>query len=270
MRILLLFTICALTIVSVNHLAFAQSSYDINIPTGAGSPDAPFFWQSEKDGATTGDIEILVGDKVVWKNADTVTHTVTSGTPEDGPDGLFDTGLFAPGSSFPYTFTEKGKFPYYCIVHPWMTGNVTVTEGLSVIPKVGKNIGDGLTTFDVEYKFNRLLSVSSINESEKSVTFEIVGNPKSDNHNLSLRLPSALIDGPFAIWSDGKKVSEFNHVKENDMNIIDVTLTKDSKSITIVGTTVVPEFGMMALTILGPSRVNSSLPTLTRHKFGSN
>jgi len=33
---------------------FAQTSYDINIPTGAASPDAPFFWQSEKGGSTTG------------------------------------------------------------------------------------------------------------------------------------------------------------------------------------------------------------------------
>ena len=249
----LLFVVCALAITSISQIAFAESSYDINIPTGAGSPDAPYFWQNEKDGSTTGDIEILVGDTIIWKNADTVTHTVTSGTPEEGPDGLFDTGLFAPGKNFPYTFTEKGSFPYYCVVHPWMTGNVVVTEGFSIIPKVGKTVGDGLTTFDVEYKFNRLLSVSSINESEKSITFEIVGNPKSDNHNLSIRLPSTLIDGPFAIWVDGKKISDFNHVKENNLNVIDVTLTKDSKIITIVGTTVVPEFGVMTLAILGIS-----------------
>ena len=250
---ILLFVVCTLTATSISQIAFAQSSYDINIPTGAGSPDAPYFWQSEKDGSTTGDIDILVGDKVVWKNADTVTHTVTSGTPEDGPDGLFDTGLFPPGKNYPYTFTEKGSFPYYCVVHPWMTGNVFVTEGFSIIPKVGKNIGDGLTTFDVEYKFNRLLSLSSINESEKSITLETVGNPKSDNHDLLIRLPSALIDGPFAIWVDGKKISDFNHIKENDLNVIDVTLTKDTKIITLVGTTIVPEFGVMALTILGIS-----------------
>jgi len=238
-------------IFSMFNLAFAQSSYDINIPTGAASPDSPYFWQNEKDGSTAGIIDIIVGDEVVWKNADTAAHTVTSGTPTTGPDGIFDSGLFAPGKSFPHTFTERGNFPYYCIVHPWMTGTVIVTDGFSIIPEIGKNVGDGQTTFDVEYKFNRLLSVSSINADKKSVTFEITGNAKSDNHNLSLRLPTALIDGPFAIWVDGKKISDFESTNDKDLNIINLLLTKDSKLITIVGTSVVPEFGVMTLAILG-------------------
>ena len=129
--------ISGLTMVSVTGVVYAQSSYDINIPTGAASPDAPYFWQNEKDGSTTGNIEIIVGDKVVWKNADTAAHTVTSGTPTDGPDEIFDSGLFAPGKSFPFIFEEKGTYPYFCLVHPWMTGIVSVTEGFSILPNVG-------------------------------------------------------------------------------------------------------------------------------------
>ena len=245
--------ICGLFAFSMVSMVFAQSSYDINIPTGAASPDAPYFWQSEKDGSTTGVIEINVGDEVVWKNADTAAHTVSSGTPTDGPDGIFDSGLFAPGKSFPYTFAEKGNYPYFCIVHPWMIGTVIVTEGFQIIPKVGSDIGDGLTTFDVEYDFNRVLATATINEGEKSITFEIIGNAKSDDHNLTLRLPSGLIDGPFAIWVDGKKISDFESVKDNDINIVDISLTKDSKLITIIGTSVIPEFGMMTMVILGVS-----------------
>ena len=230
---------------------YAQSSYDVNIPTGAASPDAPYFWQSEKDGSTTGIVEIVVGDEIVWKNADTAAHTVTSGTSADGPDEMFDSGLFGPGKSFSYTFTEKGNFPYYCIVHPWMVGNVVVTEGFRIIPNVGKSIGDGLTTFDVEYEFNRLLSISSISENDKSITFEVIGNAKSDNHNLSLRLHHKLIDGPFVIWADGKKISDFKSSKSGDLNVLDIVLSKDTKILTIVGTSVVPEFGAMAVAIFG-------------------
>ena len=105
----------SVTLLTESH---AQNSYDINIPTGSASPDAPYFWQSEKDGTTTGMVEILVGDTIVWKNADTAVHTVTSGTAEDGPDGLFDSGLFGPGKSFSYKYNEIGDYPYYCIVHP--------------------------------------------------------------------------------------------------------------------------------------------------------
>ena len=244
-----------LTLIPLTTLAFAQTSYDVNIPTGSASPDAPYFWQSEKDGSTTGDVEILIGDTIVWKNADTAAHTVTSGSAEDGPDDLFDSGLFGPGKSFSYTFTEKGDYPYYCIVHPWMDGTILVTAGYSIIPNVGKEAGDGSTYFDVEYDFNRVLSTSAINEEEKSLTFEIVGEAKSDNHDLELRLPSALIDGPFVIWLDGEKTTKFELIRDGDLNVLIIPLESDSEILTIVGTSVVPEFGPMVMMILGVSIV---------------
>ena len=250
MRFLLYLFAISISLVSAVSIVHAQSSYDINIPTGAASPDAPFFWQSEKDGQTNGVIEILTSDEVVWKNADTAAHTITSGTPEIGPDGLFDSGLLAPGQKFPETFTTKGNYPYYCILHPWMTGTVIVTEGFSIVPNVGKNVGDGLTTFDVEYKLNRLLSLSSIDENKKSITFEIIGNAKSDNNNLTLRLPAELIDGPFVVWVDGQQISNFEHEKDENLNTLHLELAKNSKELTIVGTSVVPEFGVVTMAVL--------------------
>ena len=242
--------------VSLSNYAYAQTSYDVNIPTGAASPDAPYFWQSEKDGRTSGDVAIVTGDTIIWKNADTAAHTVTSGTPTDGPDDIFDSGLYGPGKSFSYRFTEVGSYPYYCIVHPWMVGTITVTLGYSVIPDVGKQAGDGSTFFDVEYSFNRLLSTAVIDEEKKSITFEIVGDAKSDNHDLELRLPPALADGPFVIWVDGQKISDFEYVQQEDLNILNIPLNADSKLLTIVGTSVVPEFGPMAMVILGISVVS--------------
>ena len=232
---------------------FAQSSYDINIPTGAASPDAPYFWQNEKDGSTSGIIEVLVGDTVVWKNADTSTHTVTSSNMLKDADTMFDSGLFAPGKSFVRTFMDVGDYPYYCVIHPWMEGAVIVSAGYSIIPNVGKHVGDGSTFFDVEYTFNRVLSTATINEEQKSITFEIIGNAKSENHDLELRLPSELIDGPFVIWVDGEKSLNFEHVQDADFNVLTVSLDADSKIFTIVGTSIVPEFGSVAMVILGVS-----------------
>ncbi len=235
---------------------FAQTSYDVNIPTGAASPDAPYFWQSEKDGSTSGNVEILIGDTSVWKNADTAAHTVTSGTAIEGPDDIFDSGLFAPGKSFTYKFSEIGHYPYYCTLHPWMEGTIIVTAGYSIIPNVGKEVGDGYTFFDVEYDFNRVLSTAIIDEEQKSITFEIIGDAKTDNHDLELRLPSGLVDGPFVIWVDGKNLSDFENILEGDLNVLFVPLDADSKILTIVGTSIVPEFGPMALAILGVSVVS--------------
>ena len=71
-------------------------------------------------------IQIPAGTKVIWENNDTTIHTVTSGNPNDGPSGLFDSELVGAGESFEYTFTDLGTTEYYCIVHPWMIGSVDV------------------------------------------------------------------------------------------------------------------------------------------------
>ena len=70
-------------------------------------------------------IEIEIGTTVKWINNDEVVHTVTSGTPENGPSSIFDSSMMNPGSSFEYTFNSAGTFDYFCMVHPWMTGSVT-------------------------------------------------------------------------------------------------------------------------------------------------
>jgi predicted secreted protein with PEFG-CTERM motif len=181
---------------------------------------------------------------------------VTSGSEADGLDGLFDSKEFAPGKSFTYKFSEIGHYPYYCTLHPWMMGTIIVTSGYSIIPNVGKQVGDGTTFFNVEYDFSRLLSTAIIDEEQKSITFEIIGDAKSENHDLELRLPSGLVDGPFTIWVDGEKISDFENIREGDLNVLFMSLTADSKILTIVGTSIVPEFGTMTLAILGVSIVS--------------
>lgn len=76
---------------------------------------------------------IHVGQTLEWENIDTAAHTVTSGSPSNGPDGLFDSGLFMPGTTFSFLFDTIGEYDYFCLVHPWMTGKITVIEGESKI-----------------------------------------------------------------------------------------------------------------------------------------
>ncbi len=74
------------------------------------------------------DVSIDVGGEVTWSNDDSAAHTVTSGTPEEGPDGFFDSSLFMAGTTFSVKFDDftPGEYPYFCMVHPWMQGIVTV------------------------------------------------------------------------------------------------------------------------------------------------
>ena len=71
-------------------------------------------------------VTINAGDTVSWDNVDTAAHTVTSGTPADGPDGIFDSSLLMGGATFEVTFDEPGSYDYFCMVHPWMVGDVQV------------------------------------------------------------------------------------------------------------------------------------------------
>ena len=72
------------------------------------------------------EVHIVPNSTVTWINNDNVTHTVTSGDPQKGADGKFDSGLLKPGKEFSYTFTEIGTSSYYCQVHPAMIGTIIV------------------------------------------------------------------------------------------------------------------------------------------------
>ncbi len=72
------------------------------------------------------EVSVSVGETVTWSNDDSAAHTVTSGIPSEGPDGIFDSSLFMAGTTFEHTFDEAGQYDYFCMVHPWMTGKVQV------------------------------------------------------------------------------------------------------------------------------------------------
>ncbi len=72
------------------------------------------------------ELTTLAGNNVTWLNDSGVIHTVTSGNPQEGPDGTFDSGIIMSDDTFSHTFTEVGNYQYFCTIHPWMTGTVIV------------------------------------------------------------------------------------------------------------------------------------------------
>ena len=71
-------------------------------------------------------ISVATGATVMWSNDDSAVHTVSSGTPAELTD-IFDSGLFMTGNSFEFTFDKSGTYDYFCMVHPWMIGVVSVS-----------------------------------------------------------------------------------------------------------------------------------------------
>jgi plastocyanin len=74
-------------------------------------------------------VTITRGQTVRWINADVANHQVTSGVVEADrprPDGRIASPLLFRGDSFSATFRVSGNYPYYCGIHPFMRGALTV------------------------------------------------------------------------------------------------------------------------------------------------
>jgi plastocyanin len=100
------------------------ASYISRIPPGAAFEGNLFHYYPE-------DIALPAGTTVAWFNDDPgQLHTVTSGTPGDQSNSgrIFNSGGIPYGSFFQYTFDQAGTFHYYCAIHPWITGSVTVNS----------------------------------------------------------------------------------------------------------------------------------------------
>ena len=101
----------------------------VDIPVGTGVPGC----EVEDWCYMPADLHVHVGDTVTWVNSDHLPHTVTSVSPTGGheptpgdEDGLFDSGFMSGGDEWSYTFDAEGEYYYYCQLHPWMQGEVTV------------------------------------------------------------------------------------------------------------------------------------------------
>ena len=94
----------------------------ISIPEGSGAPGC----EETDECYIPATLNISAGTTVIWENNDAAAHLATSGTPDGGPDGVFDSGMIMGGATYEYEFSETGEFVYYCLVHPWMVGTVVV------------------------------------------------------------------------------------------------------------------------------------------------
>ncbi|HJM79528.1 MAG TPA: hypothetical protein QF656_03210 [Nitrosopumilus sp.] len=72
-------------------------------------------------------LEIPTNTKVTWLNDDTVLHTIQSQDKFGNIVGLFNSAPLNSGDTFEFIFTESGVYNYYCSLHPWRVGVVTVT-----------------------------------------------------------------------------------------------------------------------------------------------
>ena len=63
---------------------------------------------------------VAPGTKVTWTNRDDVPHNVVA------DDKTFQSKALDTDETFSYTFDKAGTYPYFCSLHPHMTGRIVV------------------------------------------------------------------------------------------------------------------------------------------------
>jgi cytochrome c oxidase subunit II len=100
----------------------AAASATLTIPNGASVQGNPAYDPSQ--------LTVKVGDTIAVENKDIAPHTVTNGKDATDPTmgKLFDTSIINAGDSGEIAAADldPGEYPYFCSVHPYMTGTLTV------------------------------------------------------------------------------------------------------------------------------------------------
>ncbi len=69
---------------------------------------------------TPQEIRVKAGTTITWTNRDDIPHTVVS------KDLAFKSKALDTDDKFTTTLTKPGTYPYFCSIHPKMTGKVIV------------------------------------------------------------------------------------------------------------------------------------------------
>lgn len=67
-------------------------------------------------------VTVAPGTTVTWINGDDIPHTVVS------PSGQFRSKTLDTEDLYTFTFIAQGEYPYFCSLHPHMTGKVIVRD----------------------------------------------------------------------------------------------------------------------------------------------
>jgi len=235
-------------------------------------------------------VTIAMGGTVTWENVDNAAHTVTSGSPSDGPDGVFDSSLImAGGASFSHTFDDAGTYDYFCMVHPWMAGSVIVEDEAAAEAEAAEaEAAAAIAALEAEQAAAAAAAEAAAAESLAAAEAAAMAaaaprEPAIDlvdtlNYNISGGSVSSIItnsddatlvvtvdasdDGELSITMDSNYITAFDDDSyfvlvnneevwfSQDGNTLTIPFEAGTEKIEIVGSAVVPEFGTIAMVVL--------------------
>jgi predicted secreted protein with PEFG-CTERM motif len=250
-----------------------HATASVSIPAGTSVPGC----ETTDSCFVPSTVTIDVGGEVTWSNDDTAAHTVTSGTAVNGPDGVFDSSLFMAGTTFSFKFdgVEPGEYPYFCMVHPWMEGVVIVQAAGMEEPEEehmeGEAVATGMLSDGTE--INILASAPTAGE-RMEITIEF-HDAEHVNYDVVVTQKGQEVLADTKVHEHGGMGTHMTApLGSNDP--VDITITFQGYGVNapftgpigekVVFTNVVPEFGTIAMMILGVALV-SIIAVTTRSKI---
>jgi plastocyanin len=183
-------------------------TYISRIPPGAAFEGNLFHYYPEE-------MAVPSGTTVAWFNDDPAQlHTVTSGTPDDEANSgrVFNSGGIPYLSFFQYTFNEAGTFDYYCPIHPWITGRVTVSAAVEQGQHFDIRSGTG-PTLNLSENDRTVLDFKSITIAPQETT------PLT--YNVSLLAPNGqtIFSESFFVLNNDLQVELINNATTNRTSV---------------------------------------------------
>ncbi len=211
-------------------------------------------------------ITVKSGATIVFENHAPEIHTATSTDfteDERNPiaNDIFDTGLLRQGEQAKVVINDAGEYNYFCAVHPNDMRGVVKVLGTNV-PESKDSSNDNVT---VEYKGNKFDidatltngDISDIKVDEDFTSIVLTVDTNTEDGELTITLPRELIDSKFdnadddfivLVNGDDLGYDEIN--TDERARTLTIPVPHGTEEIEIIGTQVVPEFGIItALTL---------------------
>jgi len=228
--------------------ALPQAAFAADVPVSI----TPGSSTKSTDAFDPNPVEINVGDTVIWTNDDNTIHTVVSGkdNTEDGKFGGSSALIWQKGSTQgpttqSFTFTEAGEYPYFCSLHPAMVATVKVAGGsmgggFTVTATLGGN------NYEITGKSDTVKATAAIIEPSEAVvvTFDKAGE-------VELTLPKSMISGNIMVEAGDQTITPEIVSEDETATTIKFAVPEGETEVDIIGTTVIPEFPVIAALILG-------------------
>ena len=263
-----LFVLLAIfSLIAVAPSAFAEHGEGGMAATVTNAPGSSTPGCEETDNCfVPSTVVITAGGTITWENTDTAAHTATAGSAVDGPSGVWDSSLVMAGGSYSVTLDDAGTYPYFCMVHPWMSGTVIVEaeaahgdDHAGEMEEMGhgddhaaKGIEDLSDQFTASVTSGVIHHIGA-NSDDDTLLVHLFG--ADDDGELKITLNSKIItpfdDGSYFVLVDSEE-AEFEQMGRT----LHIEYEAGAEKIEIVGSHVVPEFGTIAMIILAVAIVS--------------